>query len=309
MIAAPRHAPGRSMKQDLNALTVFARVARMGSFTAAARALDMPKATVSSMVASLERQLGTRLLERTTRRVSLSEAGRVFLASCERVLEEVDNGRSAVEALSAAPRGRLRVCAPFALSRSVLGPLLPAFCARYPDLRVSLDVNNRAADLLGDDSDVALRVGPLPEKAGQVHRITVFSTQLIASRSYVARRGRPRVADDLLQHDLIGRTDRDGQLRWVLRQGDRVAAIEQQPRLGVNDPDTAAALIARDCGIGWLPSFLSRDGLAEGRLVRCLPDWDAAPVELNALLPSAHTSSPKALALIGFLREAIGPAA
>lgn len=297
------------MKTDLNALTVFARVARMGSFTAAGKALDMPKATVSGMVASLERQLGTRLLERTTRRMSLTEAGQVFLVSCERVLEEVDNGRNAVEALSTAPRGRLRVCAPFALSRSVLGPLLPAFSARYPDLRVALDVNNRAADLLGDDSDVALRVGTLPEKTGPVHRITLFSTHLIASCAYVARRGMPRDAADLPQHDLIGRTDRDGQLQWVLRQGDTVVAIEARPRLSVNDPDTAAVLIARDSGIGWLPSFLSREGLAEGRLVHCLPDWDATPVELNALLPSAHARSPKAMALIEYLREAIGPAA
>ena len=109
------------MKDDLNALSVFARVAQLGTVTAAAKALDMPKATVSAMVSALERRLGTRLLERTTRSVSLTEAGRVYLVSCERVLEEIDNGRGAVEALSTAPRGHLRICAPFALSRTVLG--------------------------------------------------------------------------------------------------------------------------------------------------------------------------------------------
>ena len=163
--------------------------------------------------------------------------------------------------------------------------------------------------MLGDDNHVALRVGPLPEKVGQVHLITVFSTRVFASRGYLQRRPSPRHANDLLNHDLIGRADHDGQLRWVLRRGDKVAAIETQRRLSLNDPDTTAVLIARDFGIGWLPHFLSKDGVADGRLVRCMQEWEATPVELNALLPSAHSRSPKVMALIEFLREAIGPAA
>ncbi|MBL8803966.1 MAG: LysR family transcriptional regulator [Planctomycetes bacterium] len=305
------HGPGPArsstigaMKDDLNALLVFARVAQSGSFTAAAKALDMPKATVSGMVSALETRLGTRLLERTTRKVSLTEAGRVYLASCQRALEAVQDGRAAVEALAAQPQGRLRLSAPFALSRSVLAPLLAAFITRYPQLRVTLDVNNRPVDLLAEDQDLALRVGAPPPNAAQTHRITVFSTRLYASPSYLQRRAMPRHPDELPGHDLLGYADRDGRLHWRLRRGDEVVLVEARPRLSVNEPDTNVGLIAGGCGIGWLPSFLVREDF-----VRCLPDWDDEPVELNALLPTARSRNPKAMALIEFLRQSLGPAA
>lgn len=292
------------MKLDLNALVVFARVAEAGTFTGAAKALGMPKATVSGMVSALEERLGTRLLERTTRKVALTESGRVYLAACRRMLEAVEEGRSAVESLAAEPRGRLRLSAPFALSRSVLAPLLAEFITRYPELRVTLDVNNRPVDLLDADHDVALRVGALPENAAQAHRITVFSTRLYAAPAYLQRRSLPRHPDELPGHDLLGAADRDGRLHWRLRRGDEVVFVEARPRLSVNEPDTNVGLIASGCGIGWLPSFLVRDGF-----VRCLPDWDDEPVALNALLPTARSRNPKAMALIGFLRQALGPAA
>lgn len=292
------------MKNDLNAVLVFARVARLGTFTAAARSLDMPKATVSGMVSALERSLGMRLLERTTRKVSLTESGRIYLASCERVLAELDDGRRSLETLSGTPRGQLRMSAPFALSRSILSPLLAEFIAMYPELRVSLEVSNRPIDLLDEALDMALRIGPPSGDSDQVHRITVFSTHLYASPGYLARRPAPGHPSELPAHDLLGSADRNGQLRWQLRRSNEVVIVDAQTRISVCEPDTNVGLIASGCGIGWLPSFLVREDF-----VRCLPDWDAAPVELHAVLPTARSHSPKAMALVEFLRNAIGPQA
>jgi LysR family transcriptional regulator, regulator for bpeEF and oprC len=297
------------MKVDLNALTVFARVAQLGTFTAAAKSLSMPKATVSTMVSALEKRLGTQLLERTTRRVSLTEAGRILLASCERILSEIDNATAAVEALAASPRGLLRVSAPVALSRGILAPLLVSFGVRYPDVLIKLDVNTRPSDLLGCGYDIALLTGPPPAGSGQVHRITVFATRLYASAAYVRAHGHPSHPSQLPQYALLGRTDDRAQLHWELRRGSERIAVDQQPTFSVSDTDTRAAMIARGLGIGWLPRFLAEEGLSSGELVPCLPDWEPTEVPLNALLPTARTRSPKAMALIEHLQSQLGPTA
>jgi DNA-binding transcriptional LysR family regulator len=296
-----------TMTVDLNALVVFARVAQLGTFTAAAKTLSMPKATVSTMVSALEKRLGAQLFERTTRRISLTEAGRILLESSERILGEVDVASSAIEALATTPRGLLRVSAPVALSRGVLAPLLVSFGARYPQVMIKLDVNTRPTDLLDCGYDIALLTGPPPAGSGQVHRITVFATRLYASSDYAHVRGLPTHPDQLGEHALVGRTDDRARLRWDLRRGDQRIAIEQQPSISVSDTDTRAAMIVQGLGIGWLPMFLAEAGLARGTLVPCLPDWDATEVPLNALLPTVRTRSPKAMALIEHLRSQLGP--
>lgn len=297
------------VKTDLNALAVFARVAQLGTFTAAARSLAMPKATVSAMVSALETRLGTRLFERTTRRVSITEAGRVLLASCERILEEIDNATAAIEAMAAAPRGLLRVSAPVALSRGILAPLLLSFGDRYPDVPIRLDVNTRPTDLLEGGYDIALVTGPPPGGSGQVHRITLFATRLYASAAYARSRGLPSHPSQLADHALVGRTDAQGRLRWEMGRRDRRVMVEQRPTFSVSDTDTRAAMIQRGLGIGWLPMFLAAEGLAAGTLVPCLPDWDPVEIPLNALLPTTRTRSPKATALIEHLRSHLGPKA
>jgi LysR family transcriptional regulator, regulator for bpeEF and oprC len=298
-----------TMKTDLNALMVFARVAQLGTFTAASKSLYMPKATVSTMVSALEKRLGTRLLERTTRRIALTEAGRILLISCERILGEIDSVSDAIESLATSPRGLLRVSAPVALSRAILAPMLMSFGARYPEVLIKLDVNTRPTDLLDGGYDVALLTGPAPAGSGQVHRITVFMTRLYASATYVQAHGLPSHPSQLVQHALVGRTDDQARLRWELHRKGVSVAVEQQPIFSVSDTDTRAAMIARGLGIGWLPAFLAADGLTNGELVPCLADWDATDIELNALLPTVRTQSHKAMALIEYLQSQIGPTA
>jgi LysR family transcriptional regulator, regulator for bpeEF and oprC len=308
MDPAPRKSHAE-MKVDLNALTVFARVAQLGTFTAAAKALSMPKATVSMMVSALEKRLGTQLLERTTRRVSLTEAGRILLVSCERILGEVDSASAAIEALASTPRGLLRVSAPVALSRGILAPLLVSFGTGYPDVMIKLDVNTRPTDLLDNGYDIALLTGPPPSGSGQTHRITLFATRLYASAAYASSRGLPAHPSELSGHALVGRTDHRALLHWELCRKDECVVVTQQPTFSVSDTDTRAAMIANGLGIGWLPMFLAEEGLASGELVPCLTDWDPTEIALNALLPTTRTRSLKAMALIEHLRSHLGPTA
>ena len=298
-----------TIRRDLDAVLLFARVAQLGTFTAAAKALQLPKATVSTRISDLEASLGQQLLERSTRRVRVTEAGRLFLASCERILDELEQARHALEGLSDGPRGILRMSAPFALSRSVLAPLMPAFCERFPALSLRLDVNNRALDLLGEENELALYIGAPPPYAGEIVEITRFRTRLVGSRDYLERRGRPHHPSELSSHELLSVTDREGRLTWSLRRGETVADVQAHPRLSTIDPDTRATLVRHGMGLSWLPDFLCGDGLRSGELEVVLPGWEHGSVRLQGLLPMSQARNPKARAMLGFLQEAIGPTA
>lgn len=295
-----------TLRRDLDAVALFARVARLGTFTAAARALGLPKATLSTRIADLEESLGQQLLERSTRQVRLTDAGRVFLASCERILAELETARHAIEALSAAPSGVLRMSAPMALSRSVLAPLLPRFVTRHPALRLKLDVNNRALDQLGVENELALFIGSPPEHSGAMFSITRFRVRLVASVPYLQAHGQPSTPDELVRHQLLGATDPEGRLEWQLQRGDERVKIEAQPHVSVLDPDTRAALVAAHLGISWLPAFLCQDGIDRGELTVVLPDWEPQWVRLHAFLPTAHSRNVKAKAMIDFLVAQLG---
>lgn len=295
-----------TLRRDLDSVALFARVARLGTFTAAARTLGVPKATLSTRIADLEESLGQQLLERSTRQVRLTDAGQVFLASCERILEELETARHAIEALSAAPSGVLRLSAPMALSRSVLAPLLPRFIERHPALRLKLDVNNRALDQLGVENELALFIGSPPDHTGAVFGITRFRVRLVASTAYLRAYGTPRTPQELVTHQLLGASDAEGRLEWQLQRGEERVRIEAQPHVSVLDPDTRAALVAAHLGISWLPAFLCQDGIDRGELAVVLPDWEPQWVRLHAFLPTAHSRNVKAKAMIDFLVEQLG---
>ena len=296
-----------TIRRDLDSVLLFARLAQLGTFTAAAKSLGLPKATLSTRISDLEKSLGHKLLERSTRRTRLTDAGRVYLVSCERILDELEGARHAVDALASGPRGLLRVSAPIALSRSVLAPLMPEFISRHPELRTKLDVNNRALDQLGEENELALIIGAPPPHPGAVLPITRFRTRLVASMAYLRKHGRPKTPSDLAAHELLGGGDRNGRLEWQLRRGDEVVDVGSYPRLTLIDPDTRATLVKENLGISWLPAFLCQKEIDQGSLAVVLRDWDVQWVRLQALLPSAQMSNTKAMAMVEFLRERLGP--
>lgn len=293
------------MATDLNQMLVFARVVERGTFIGAARLLGLPKTTVSRKVQELEERLGTRLLQRTTRKLVLTEAGTIYYDYCARIVQEVDEAEHAVGRVQEAPRGVLRVTASFTFGMNVLVPILPEFMARYPEVRLQFDFRNDSPDLLTLGHDLAIRVGPLPDSTYATRQLGATCMRLYASPDYLARQPAPTEVEQLPQHETLTliSSERHGRFVWALGDGHHQRDISHIPRLVANDPGAIkfAALAGR--GIALLPEILIRQELLNGRLQRVLPAWEAAPVSFNAVYASRRGLSAKVRVFIDFLAE------
>lgn len=284
-------------------MSIFARVVELNGFTAAARRLQVPKVRVSRAVAQLERVLGARLLERTTRRIALTAAGSAVLAHCQRVALEVEAARAALQPV--ADGASLCVVIDQGYGRLLVAPLVPRFLERFPQLALRLV----SADELpaGEDYDVALR------SDGQVaddETATVLGSPpmiLCAAPSALAGKPLPRSPAELAQHALLwAGTGRQG---LVLAKDGGTVSVPATPRLVAQDLNALHAAVAAGLGIGALPEFLCRNGLAMRHLVRVLPDWQVAdPVQLIAVSPKARAAEPAVRSFVEFLSASIVPA-
>ena len=291
------------MNDRLFALRLFARVARRGSFSAAGRELNIPQSTASRTIAQLEREIGAALLVRTTRAVSLTEAGSDFLARIEPALAELDEAEHAARGTGEL-RGTLRIglVTNFAV-REVI-PRLATFMARHPELRVDLMIEDQRQNLVGEGLDVALRFGPLPDSTATARRILVWPRILAASPDYLGKAPAPRMPADLPRHAIIlGPASLGG--HWTFRKDDETASISVEARLMARASDGAIAAAVAGLGIVMAPLGACRHELAAGELVRLLPEWDAGSVELNAVFASGRAAKPAARAFVGFLIEAL----
>jgi DNA-binding transcriptional LysR family regulator len=283
-------------------MAVFAQVVEHNGFTAAARRLHVPKVRVSRAVASLERALGARLLERTTRRIALTAAGKAILAHCQRVALEVEAARAALQPV--ADGAQLRVAIDQGFGRLLVAPLVPRFLERFPG--VTLRLLN--ADEVGADFDVALRAdGSLAE--GEVaSSLGTPPMILCAAPQYLAGKKLPESPSELGQHALLWAGSRpDASLR-LAKDGGSVT-VPGTPRLVAQDLAALHAAVAAGLGIGALPEFMCRNGLAMKRLVRLLPEWQVADaVELTAVAPAGRAQAPEVRSFIDFLAANIVPA-
>lgn len=298
------------MATDLNELQFFVQVAQAHSFTVAARRLSVPKSSVSRAIRRLESRLGVQLVERTTRRVTLTEVGEVYLDHCQRVLEEAEQADLAVGALLARPRGKLRVAVPVPFARFILAPALGAFLAAYPELRIHLQLLPLDGSAPGD-MDVIIRSGPLEDSALLARPVLKVRLGIYASPVYLCKHPVPGSPSDLLEHSCIatacsGATDGSDSMIWRLRRGSELREVRVEPRAFIPDPMINHQLALAGAGIALLPERTVQEDLAQGRLVRLLPDWEPGPVELHALYASRLSSSPKVRAFLQFLREQIG---
>jgi DNA-binding transcriptional LysR family regulator len=290
---------------DLNELQIFVQVANAQSFTTAAERLELPKSTVSRAIRSLETRLGVRLIERTTRRVALTEEGRIYFDRCERVLEEAEQAEIEIGALQAKPRGTLRVGTPGIFARYVLGPALGEFLAAYPEVRVhlqSLDAIVRERPL-----DVVVRPGPLEDSGFLVKPLLKIRIAVYASPSYLKSRGIPESPAAIREHSCIvtncaGFADGNDAAIWRLRRGTEVKEVRVEPRVSVPDPAITQQLALTGVGVALLSQSAARRDVEQGRLMRLLPDWEPEPVELHALYASRLSSSPKVRAFVQFLK-------
>ncbi len=266
---------------DLNALVVFAKVADAGSFSEAARRLGMPVSTVSRKIADLENALGVRLLERSTRSLRLTDIGAELLVEAQRGVEVTDAVKAIVSNQLAEVRGLLRISAPPSLGDSLLAPILTAFAAAYPGVRVHVLVTDRFVDHISDGIDLAFRVGELEDSSLIAKAILSYRRQLVASPGYLRDNPAPKHPQDLAGHALLAFSFWPDQHSWTLTKGKSSEQLRFTPRLAMNDYAGLAAALVAGGGIGDLPPIVRPDLLHSGALVEVLPDWQLACEQLS----------------------------
>lgn len=294
---------------DLNDFRVFEKVASLRSFAAASRALGLPKSSVSRSVARLEAELGTRLLQRTTREVVLTESGTLLKQRCVDILARVGETIDYVGTLRALPRGHLKVSAGVGFGINILSELLPQFLKRYADIDVSLELTSRPVDLVGESVDVAIRLGSMPNSQLIAKRLGAMRRYLCAAPAYLERQGTPRTLEDLHDHDVVEMPSADGRPRaWNFSNSlGAVVRIEVQPRLNVNEALTIYRLVINGAGLGILSGYLCAPAIEAGHLVRLFPEWTLPAVEVSVVFPSNRELSPIVRVFVDFLKETSMP--
>ncbi|MDC8756424.1 LysR family transcriptional regulator [Janthinobacterium fluminis] len=291
------------------AMRVFRQVVQRDSFSKAAEDLRQSAAAVSKQVRQLEERLGTLLILRTTRRMSLSEAGRVYYAECCRLLDELDALERATAAGAGAVAGCLRVNAPLSFGLKVLSPLLAEFMARYPQLRVELTLNDRLLDVVTEGFDVSLRVRTqLADSSLVARRLGEVEQLICAAPAYLARRGTPQRAEDLRGHDCLAYRLAEHPGVWQLEGDEGAVSIALPTRLSADNSMLLADMLVAGLGVGSLPCFIARPLIDSGALVSLLPGRRMARRGIYALYPDQRHPQQKVRVFVDFLAEALSAA-
>jgi DNA-binding transcriptional LysR family regulator len=294
--------------QDLNDMLLFAEVVERGGFAAAGRALGLPKSRLSRRVAALEAQLGVRLLQRTTRKLSLTEVGEAYLRHCQALRESAQAAADTVAQVQTEPRGTLRVACPVTLAQTMLAELMPDFLARHPLVRVEMLVSNRVVDLVEEGVDVALRVRTTLDDSGSlvIKRLGDDAPVLVASPALLARQGTPATLEELGRLDSMAMSTTDGRASVRLTGPDgRETTVQHTPRYVADDLLTLHVAALAGTGMCWLPSYMCEDDLRQGRLVRLLPDWQPPRGIVHAVFPSRRGLTPAVRRFLDFLGEQV----
>lgn len=291
-----------------NELAVFAHVVRAGGFSAAAAELGLAKATVSEHVRRLEQKLGVRLLQRSTRGLSLTEAGAACFRHSERLIEEGAAATRAAVALHTKPAGLLRVSAPATFGALHVAPAIAALLLAHPELDVELSLDAAAVDLVKSKYDLAIRIGPLAPSRLVVRRIAIVEQVIVAAPSYLARRGVPERIDDLVRHDALQFTPLGWGDEWRLA----APGARSERRVAVRSrfaSDSGEALLAAACagvGLGLLPNWMVFREVRAGELVRVLPGWARGNVPVHAVHASAARAPAKVKLCVDALLRHVG---
>lgn len=290
--------------QDLNDLYFFAKVVEHEGFGPAGRLLGVPKSTLSRRVSLLEERLGVRLLQRSTRRFTVTEIGQVYYRHCLAMLAEAEAAQEAVELVRAEPQGLIRVSCPVMLSLTTVGPLVARFVAKFARVRIDYEVTNRRVDVINERFDVALRVRLPPlESSDLVMRVLGESSQLLAgSPALLDRLGRPQSPADLKRFESLSFNLAGGEHAWRLAGADSaMQAVPHQPRLTTDDMMTLRQAALDGAGIVQLPDYILAADIARGDLEVLLPDWSPPKAIIHAVFPSRRGLLPAVRHFIDFL--------
>ncbi len=292
---------------DLNRVSAFVRVVRDGSFTAAAKALGLPKSSISRSVAQLEQDLGIRLLHRTTRQLHLTDAGAAFYERGSRALADVEEATSAASDTQAELSGVVRVTAPVDIGVWALAPIVARFVRKHPKIRVEVSLTGRVVDLVAEGFDLAVRAGPLRDSSLIARRVGELQSVAYASPKYIARHGQPAELADLADHACVLFRSTSGKATWEMARAEgKTASVEVTGPVASDDLSFVRKAVLASCGIGVLPTFLCARAEDTGKLVRVLPQWALNGAVLHIAYPSARFVPQRVVVLREYLFTALG---
>lgn len=295
------------MKYDLNDMYYFAEVVERGGFAAAGRSLGVPKSRLSRRISELEAQLGVRLLQRTTRRLSLTDAGETFLRHAQTARDAAQSAQAAIEQTQREPTGTVRVSCPVTMAQGTVGALLPEFLRLYPKVRLEMRVSNRSFNLLEDGIDVALRVRATLDDSGSlvVKRLGTTRQILVASPELLALHGIPDRPSDLgIKIPTLALNSADGNSNLQLTGPDGVPlVIHHQARYVADDLDTLKYAVLNGIGVYWMPDYMVREEVARGDLVEVLQGWRLPEGIFHAAFLSRRNMAPALRVFLDFLGE------
>ncbi|GAA5014859.1 LysR family transcriptional regulator [Massilia kyonggiensis] len=288
-------------------MRAFVRVVEAGSFTKAAKTLDMSRATVTQLIQQLETRLRVKLLHRTTRKVNVTEDGAVYYERVVHMLAELEDLEAGLPNKSAAPAGRLRVDVPSPFATMLLVPALPAFYARFPDIQLDLGVSDRMVDLIGDNVDCVVRGGVLADQSLATRRVADLQLRVYAAPAYLERAGMPAHPAQLREpaHRIVQfRGARSGQgFDYALRRGVETVLLDARYMLAIDDGNAYLAAGLAGLGVLWLPNYMAKEAVAKGELVRLFDGWEIAPMPLYVAYPANRRVGKKLRVFIDWIVE------
>lgn len=292
------------MSDRLQELVAFARTADSGSFSKAARELGLSQPSISRTISELEARLGVKLLLRTTRRVTTTEAGAAFLERARQVIADLEAAEDAARGMDSL-RGQIRIAMPVTLSVREVIPRLPPFLARYPSLQLDLVMSDDRHDLVAEGVDVAIRLGDLADSSFGARRLATLQRLVVASPDYLAARGVPRTPTDLAAHDCLFGPGSAGRRGWAFQRDGTQVSVEVDARIRANTGEGMMACARAGLGVAVVSQGMCREDLQAGAVVSILEDYALEPVAVNAVFPGGPHPSAKVRALVDYLAEAM----
>ena len=286
---------------SLNAMEVFVRVVQSGSFSEAARALSLTPSAVSKQVSRLEDRLGARLINRTTRRLGLTEEGTAFFDRAQRILADVSEAEQAVTRLHGAPRGTLKLNAPTVFGRMHIAPLIPACVQAHREVRIDFSVNDRFVDLLEEGLDLVIRIGELKDSSLIARRLATNRRVVVASQDYLEKHGKPERPRDLAAHNCLIYLYRSTKNLWQFDGPEGPESVEVRGDVEANNAEVVLELVRAGQGIALLPTWLVGQCLRQGHLQQVLKGYAAADSQIYAVYPPGRHLSPKVRAFVDHL--------
>lgn len=287
---------------DFEAWAMFACVVEHRSFSAAAQSIGVSKATVSKAVARLEVSLGTTLFHRTSRRLTLTDAGQSLAERAARILAEAQGAEEQARDAAAAPTGLVRVAVPMSFGLAHVAPAIADFLKLHPGVEIDLTLSDAKVDIVAEGIDVALRIADLPDSTLRARRLAPVAIRIVAAPSYWEARGRPAHPADLGDHACFGYTNLPNAI-WHFRRGEEEVAVRPTGPLATNNGEAMLPALCAGLGIARLPDFLVDADIAAGRLEAVLPDWSSGSVALHLLTPPGTLRPARVEALIEYLSE------